>query len=541
MVMKNILLLKNNTFRFSAIVILLFAEALALSLQVDAQSISPTNVFAWALNHMGDMLRWAIISITLFFVLLFCQQGNQLNRLVPQINTEWQFILAHLLSYLLLTYLSLKLFGASSASSYFLIILWFLTALSTLVSWCRLLQPLPNVLAFISKNRWNLLLAGIIGILLLLITKSAGELWKPLSFITLHGVSFLLSVLFPDSVFIDTPNKLLGLNEFVVFIAPPCSGLEGLITSLFVIGLYIVVLRKELLFPASFILLPLAALLSITLNIVRIALLLIIGAFYSADVAVEGFHSVAGWISAAITAFLVIFVFSSLSIFNKKSTEQTDTVKQSGPNDSNLAWAILVPFVAVLTASLLGGIFFSGFDYLYPVKVIAGCLCLTFFWKTYQLSAIHKPIFPIFAGFITALLWILLVPTDDDYNSTFSEALADMPNGLYIVWMSFRLVGFWLMAPIIEELVFRGYLLARLSRAAVVNDNKEPITFIAIVITSIIFGAMHGAFLAGVLAGLVYGFVRYRSKTLVEPIVAHMVTNILVSVWAFYTGNWGLL
>ncbi|MGH1486711.1 MAG: exosortase E/protease, VPEID-CTERM system [Cellvibrionaceae bacterium] len=527
-------------------ILLLLAESLFISLQVDAQGIVVANSsLSWLLAHMGDLLRWVIISSAIFVALIFCFKKGQLSQLIPKQAATITSWFLHFASYGCLLYLSIILFSPEARNiAIWLPITWFIAAIASLVTWLKLLYPIDHITDFLKQNLKFILFAGIIGASLIIITINAGNLWKPLSLITLHTSSALLSLFFSGDVFVDAPNKLLGVREFVVLIAPECSGIEGLITSLGITGIYLIALRRQLKFPIAFLLLPIAIILSIVLNTVRIAVLLAIGALISPDIAVEGFHSVAGWISAAIVAFLVIFVFSSLSIFNKpiNTTEkQTTDTKSPLVDDSDLSWAILVPFIITLIVSLFSKILIEDFNYLYPLKVIFGGIALLYFWKYYQLKLPQQWLEPIIAGAIIAVLWVLLVPTNPEYDLIFIFSLTDMSQTMIYVWLGFRLIGFWLMAPLLEELVFRGYILARLSKQSVSNENNLSVSIIAIVISSVIFGIMHSAFVAGFIAGVIFAIVRYRTKSLSEPILSHVVANVLVALWAIDTEQWSLL
>ena len=107
--------------------------------------------------------------------------------------------------------------------------------------------------------------------------------------------------------------------------------------------------------------------------------------------------------------------------------------------------------------------------------------------------------------------------------------------------MALRVIGFVLIVPIAEELVFRGYL----HRALVSRrfDEAQPAQFgwAAFIFTSLLFGAMHGRWLAGALAGAAFAFALYRSKSLTGPIVAHAAANGAIALWAIAMRDWALL
>jgi CAAX prenyl protease-like protein len=82
-----------------------------------------------------------------------------------------------------------------------------------------------------------------------------------------------------------------------------------------------------------------------------------------------------------------------------------------------------------------------------------------------------------------------------------------------------------LTVPICEELAFRGFLLRRLSARRFAALDYRAVRWWALVLSSVLFGALHGSWFAGTIAGLLYaGLLRWRGR-LAEATVAHMVTN----------------
>jgi CAAX prenyl protease-like protein len=94
--------------------------------------------------------------------------------------------------------------------------------------------------------------------------------------------------------------------------------------------------------------------------------------------------------------------------------------------------------------------------------------------------------------------------------------------------------------PIAEELAFRGYLLATLTRGNPTPDQRLPFSWIALLASSAVFGLMHTDWMAGALAGLAFGLVRYHRGRVMDAVVAHAVTNALLSAYVLTTGHWSL-
>lgn len=82
-----------------------------------------------------------------------------------------------------------------------------------------------------------------------------------------------------------------------------------------------------------------------------------------------------------------------------------------------------------------------------------------------------------------------------------------------------------IIVPIMEEIVFRGFMFSRL-------DKAMP-TWLAVIITSVAFGLVHGQMIWALLAtltGVVFNIVRIKTGSIVPTIVMHMVNNSLASL-----------
>jgi exosortase E/protease (VPEID-CTERM system) len=143
-------------------------------------------------------------------------------------------------------------------------------------------------------SRVRLLSSIAIGAATYVLGRWAEGLWGVLQRGTLELVVLLLrSVRF--SVDTNPAQQLVSTPSFTVQIAPACSGIEGMgLVSVF-LAVYLWVYRRELRFPQAYVLFPIGILTIWFLNAVRIALLVVIGD-WSPEAAVEGFHSVAGWL-----------------------------------------------------------------------------------------------------------------------------------------------------------------------------------------------------------------------------------------------------
>ena len=118
-------------------------------------------------------------------------------------------------------------------------------------------------------------------------------------------------------------------------------------------------------------------------------------------------------------------------------------------------------------------------------------------------------------------------PFFGEYYAYFSKMMEQMTND-----KTTMMVMAVIMAPIFEEIVFRGII-----QKGLINKGTKPVT--AIAISAVIFGLVHGnpwQFGGAVLLGSVLGFVYYKTKSLLLPIFLHAFNNLCSSLLIFY-GN----
>ena len=113
---------------------------------------------------------------------------------------------------------------------------------------------------------------------------------------TFNTVIFFLHLIGQTAVS-EPENSVIGIDSFRVSVAASCSGIAGIGMVSAVMAVYILAFRERLKFGLALMLIPLAAGISWVLNSMRIAALLMIGAYVSPELAVQGFHTFAGWLA----------------------------------------------------------------------------------------------------------------------------------------------------------------------------------------------------------------------------------------------------
>ena len=179
-------------------------------------------------------------------------------------------------------------------------------------------------------------------------------------------------------------------------------------------------------------------------------------------------------------------------------------------------------------------------DWLYPIRVITTGAVLVLLWRHYQFSTFRISLVSVAAGVLVFLFWVVLVSGNIEKNEIMATELERVPEFAALFWIVFRILGSVVTVPIAEELAFRGYLIGRLAGGNFDADKRLHFSWVAWILSSVLFGLLHSAWLAGMAAGLVYGLVRYHRNKLADAIVAHAVTNLLLSGYVLSTGSWSM-
>ncbi|MDH3387700.1 MAG: exosortase E/protease, VPEID-CTERM system [Gammaproteobacteria bacterium] len=532
---------KPGFMRPAALVLVLCAELIAVSLFFDAYRPGLAQGGYWFgfLSNAGQFAKM-LVAVLVFLVLgLWPRLPAYLDALQRSTGEyPFQYILAtQLCSYGLFIWCTAAIFGANIAVadiSDFVVMAWLVTLVATgglwLLSvapahfWRRLVVSEPRVFAY----------AVIVGIAAWWLTLYAQSLWTPLSDLTFRLSAAILGLIYPD-IIVDPDLKRLGAMTFVVNIAPQCSGYEGMALMAMFTGFYLSIFRKEFRFPQALLLFPIGIVTIWLFNNVRIALLIAIGASYSPAVAVGGFHSQAGWIS-----FIAVIIVTLTLAYRTPFFSTVSVARKASVRGLNLPMATLLPFIVLLATTILTSAMSADFDWFYPMRVIGVGLAIAICWRLYGISTFKTGIEPWLAGAVAFALWIALVPADPVQNEVFASGLQGASQATAIAWLLFKTLGAVITVPLAEELLFRGYLLSRLARQQVMLAGRIEFAWLPFIASSVLFGLLHAEWLAGIAAGLVYTLVRYRGNSIMDAVIAHGFTNLLLTAYVLATGNWSL-
>jgi exosortase E/protease (VPEID-CTERM system) len=248
-----------------------------------------------------------------------------------------------------------------------------------------------------------------------------------------------------------------------------------------------------------------------------------IGSYWSPKLALDGFHTQAGWLSFTILGVLLVTVVEHFGIFKKR----TD-IRQLP------ALPFLLPLLTLFLLQIASAAFTDHFDFYYPVRAIILAGVLLAFRRAYGLILGRPTEASIGCGLAVYVLWLLLAPPSKGVDP--SEYLSD---GLLILWLSARVIGAVILIPLIEELAFRGFLLRRVQSRDFSEVPIGQLTVISVIVSSPAFGILHSDWIAGTVAGIAYAVVLRGKGNLSDAVVAHGVTNFCLAAQVLLTREWG--
>jgi exosortase E/protease (VPEID-CTERM system) len=522
----------TSTGRLAALAGVLVIEVLAVSLR------------HWWVELLGDFRDLSAVAITLAVAMgvFAAERFQRLGRFVAahaHPALPWGRLLLQLGAYagfLLFTRYIVTCGLHTSASGGLWVAAWALAGFGVIALWGLVVMPARGWRE-LARRAWpDAVLAALVVSVAWGASRYSRHLWRDLADDTLRAVEVVLRLFFTDVTVVPETHEI-GAGAFVVTVAPECSGYEGFGLVAAVIGSYLWLCRHTLRFPAALLLLPLALGASWLMNVGRIAALIAIGACGWPVVAVNGFHTQAGWLAFNAIALGVVLVSRSSSVFVRR-TDEDAARPVHGPN---LAAPLLVPLLVLVAAAMItGAASAGGVDRLYAVRVGAASLVLWAYRHSYAGLGWSWSWVAFGVGVATFGLWIgfeMLLPPDSESAASPFE----LPAAERWMWLMGRVLGAVVLVPIAEELAFRGYLLRRLQGLELDESVAGRWNWFAVLVSSVLFGLLHpGRWVAGALTGVLFAWAFYRRGRLSDAILAHATTNAVLAGYVLATGQWAL-
>ena len=495
------------------------------------------------------VFRFAIAYLGSFAILLYLRgSGNAPGaaaRSAPaSVRVQWFIVHAALLAGF--AALSTLLYRGGDIPFAVLAVAWHACGLAAALALFAAIAPLQFWLGALRQTGALPLYSLLPATGALLVFKLSQWLWAPAAAVTFKIVGLMVYPLVP-SLRTDVSSLTLITDHFAVQVSEICSGLEGVGLMLAFCTAWLFYFRREYIFPRALIIAPIGMLLIFLLNSMRIAALVLIGDAGYQKIAAVGFHSQAGWIAFNAAAFAVAYAAKRSTWLNKAADEGTAhgassyEVAAGGAAIANDATpAYLMPLLAILAAGMLAHAMSAGFDFLYPLRIVAAAGALWIYrrsyanldWRfTWRGVSVGLAMFGMWSAFAYFLSTPMGMP----------DELARLSSGERAEWIACRAAAAIITVPIAEELAYRGFLMRRLVSAQFDQVTFSSVRWPAIAISSVLFGVTHGGlWFAGIIAGAAYGALAVKTGKMGESVAAHATTNLLVAGQVLLFGAWQL-
>jgi exosortase E/protease (VPEID-CTERM system) len=502
---------------------LLLAEYLLLSLSVDAHSVLRRGGLWAYVGHAGALGPLAVVAAAALAVVTLDRSRRPAAVAAPV--PRWRWLVGHGLLAVGFGLLTLRCFGPWSAPSGPAAVWLSAWAASGLASAATAFHALVGDWRWLGRAALRAFpVAGALSVTAWLAGVGSAALWSGLSGATFESVARLLSAL-GFTLEVNFTDRVIGLDGFYVAVAPVCSGVEGMGLFLVLMTGFLVHYRASLRFPQAFVLLPAGAALIWLGNSARIAALMVLGARVDPALAIGSFHSKAGWVFFCAITVGVAALARSTSLF----TRREDAARMH----ERPATAWVMPLVLWLAVGMGTSSFAAGPDPLFGLAVCAGGLALWRYRVTYRAYWVRPGVAAFAVGVGVGVAWVLLPSAGS------ASPPATWPAWLFGVWVVSRAIGSVIVAPICEELAFRGFLARWLTGRDFEQVAFTELSALAIVGSSVVFGLLHARWTLAILSGLAYVSLLRRTGRFVDVVVAHISSNAIIALWVIALGDWG--
>lgn len=226
----------------------------------------------------------------------------------------------------------------------------------------------------------------------------------------------------------------------------------------------------------------------------------------------------------------------------------TPSVDRSVPESQIRATAAFTaPFLAYVSLMAIEQLFGLPLAIFYPLRCLVAAGLILWLSRPYFSLRPSRLIASTLVGAAVFLIWIgpdVLFHYRHFWlfeNSLFGHVGSSVPPDLKAS-LSFRIVrsaGCTLLVPVIEELFWRGWMMRWLIDFHFTKVKLGAYTPAAFWIVAAIFASEHGPFWeVGLAAGILYNWWMVRTHNLGDCVVAHSVTNGLLSLYVLAADQW---
>ena len=181
--------------------------------------------------------------------------------------------------------------------------------------------------------------------------------------------------------------------------------------------------------------------------------------------------------------------------------------------------------------------------WIYPVQTVICSALIVWFWRDYEFRTPRSVWFALVIGVGVFILWV--APQQffgaDARVIGFSPEVFDKGSTFYWITLLLRFVRLVVVAPLVEEIFWRGFLLRYLISEKFTTIRIGTFSWVSFLVVTFLFAISHSRadWIAAFLCGALYNLVAYRTRSLTSCVVTHAVTNLLLGLWIMQTRQWG--
>jgi len=185
----------------------------------------------------------------------------------------------------------------------------------------------------------------------------------------------------------------------------------------------------------------------------------------------------------------------------------------------------------------------------FPVRFTAAALLLLFFSRRHVDLRPTRPLASILLGISVFVIWIgpdLLFGPAYRHSAVFENGILGKAQATIspdlrrnFPFLMLRAASAIALVPILEELFWRGWLMRWLIKPGFQEVPFGTYSRSAFWIVVILFASEHGPYWeVGLAAGILYNWWAMRTRCLADCILAHSVTNAILSAHVLMSGEW---
>lgn len=184
----------------------------------------------------------------------------------------------------------------------------------------------------------------------------------------------------------------------------------------------------------------------------------------------------------------------------------------------------------------------------FPIRVVILAAFLWFVSRHVISFRLANALGSVAVGVAVFLIWIapdVLIPGYRQHwlfsNSILGNIATAIPDGLEMnpMVLVFRTIRAAVIVPIIEELFWRAWLMRWLIKPDFESVPLGTYERRSFWIVAVLFALEHGPYWdVGLIAGIIYNGWMIRTKSLGDLILAHGITNLLLSLYVIFFRQW---